>query len=79
MDKIKNTAPLVIGEGLNKQRLSRRFIGGENQPATNSCFERKELNAYLKGHTHFFYKKDENGFPARYEVRQEYFYVPAGK
>lgn len=76
MDKIKNNAPLVIGDGLNKKRLTRRFLGSNSPwPINNSCFGNKELKAYLKGQTHFFYGRDQNGFPQRHEVRQEYFYI----
>ena len=64
-NKIQNNAPLVIGEYPNQMSLSRKFLG---DLFPKNCYEKKELQAYLKGQTHFSYKKD------LYPVRQEYFY-----
>lgn len=72
MMKIKPTAPLTIGEGINKVRLTRRFLGNL---FPDNCYERKELAAYIKGHEFFNYKRDDAGYPMRFKVRQEYFYA----
>ena len=71
-EKVKNNAPLIIGQYPNQQRLSRKFLGDIDGKST---IERKELKAYLKGQTHFFYGSDALGNPIRHEVRQEYFYT----
>lgn len=77
MSEIKNTAPLIIGEGLDKKRLSRRFLGGNDPLTVNMppCQFKNELKAYIKGQTHYRYKNNEMGLPAYYKVRQEYFYI----
>lgn len=69
--EIKNTAPLIIGEGLNKVNLSRRFLG--NLFPTNQ-YEQNELKAYIKGHSSFRYGRDEYQNPFYWKTRQEYFY-----
>jgi len=74
MSEIANNSPLIIGKYPNQQKLSRRFLGNLF-PDKGVCIERKELQAYLKGQTHFTYKRDEYGNQMFYKVRQEYFYV----
>ena len=75
--KNENTQPLVK----DGKRLSRRFLGNINP---ENVFEKKELKAYLKGHTHFQYRNTGevfvgiNNYGERVysnKVRQEYFYV----
>jgi len=70
--KVNNTSPLVIGEAPNQQQLTRRFLGNL---FPDNCYEKNELNAYIKGHSRFAYKKDEQGHQIFYPVRQEYFYA----
>lgn len=69
--KIENTAPLTIGEGIEKKKLTRRFLGNL---FPKNCYENNELKAYVKGHSRFAYKRDERGNQQYYLVRQEYFY-----
>jgi len=64
-----NTLPLKNQEN---QRLSRKFLGNINP---ENCAEKNELKAYLAGKKYFFYKRDREGYPRRYEVRQEYYYT----
>ena len=66
---MNNTLPLKNEQG---QRLTRKFLGNHKP---KNCAEQNELKAYLQGKQYFFYKKDKNGNPRRYEVRQEYFYI----
>lgn len=75
MQKVKNTAPLTIGEAPNQMRLTRRFLGEINP---KNGYDKAEKKAYLKGQSRFNYKSRNllNG-AAAYEVRQEYFYEPA--
>ncbi len=68
---IKNTAPLVIGDPPNQQKLTRRFLGNLFPKHT---FEKNELKAYIKGHSLFSYGKDQNGNTCYFKVRQQYFY-----
>ena len=68
---IQNTAPLEINNGLANKKLTRRFLGNL---FPQTCFEKKELQAYVKGHSRYSYKTDEVGNPVYYKVRQEYFY-----
>lgn len=65
--KATNTSPLVF----NGKKLSRRFLGNVHP---ENCIEKNELQAYLKGHTHYHYKTDQFGNSNKFEVRQEYFY-----
>ena len=55
-----------------KGKIKRRFLGLVDRNA--SPIEKKELKAYLKGHTYFNYGKDD-GFPVSHKVRQEYYTV----
>ena len=70
--KAINTSPLTIGQYPNEKRLTRRFLGNHNPEYP---VEHKELKAYLKGNTHYQYKKDETGNPLTFKVKQEYFYL----
>lgn len=81
-DKVNSNSPLKVGDGINQKSLSRRFLGNLNPNTRDEnkernklrCFEAKELKAYLKGQTHFYYGKDFDRNPIKHEVRQEYYY-----
>jgi hypothetical protein len=66
---MNNTLPL---KNEQNQRLSRKFLGNL---FPENCIEKSELKAYIKGQTHFYYGRDQQGYPRRFEVRQQYFYT----
>jgi hypothetical protein len=72
MENLKNNAPLIE----DGKKLTRKFLG-ELFPKNGQ--DKKELQAYLKGHENFYYKGKGvrvtlHGEPML-KVRQQYFYI----